>query len=308
MAESFGRTILEFAPDAILAHGMIPWAQLVGNTAKRLGKAHGYLEHSADDVMRLRGGTRLAAFYAQRSKQAAASYVVGPQMLRHVQSLGWQHARFIPNGILKSQEPTDRSDRPESRRGQFVILAAANNYPRKGLSLLVTAFTSVADRLPHAQLHIVTELDTNLANAIDQSDARERISVHPPLPQKELLHWLTWADLFVSPAWSEAFGLTPAEALALGTPIVVTTDSGIGEFVAQWNEQGDPSGWVVPAHNTQALAEAILTAIRSPADCARIADRGSARVTREFSWLRNAQVLAQQFFPQHEAWHDHPAS
>jgi len=62
------------------------------------------------------------------------------------------------------------------------------------------------------------------------------------------------ADVLVYPSYGEVFGLVPLEALQVGTPVIVSNDSGCGEIV-----DGLGGGMLVPPGNPALLASAIET-------------------------------------------------
>jgi glycosyltransferase involved in cell wall biosynthesis len=100
------------------------------------------------------------------------------------------------------------------------------------------------------------------------------------------------ADIFVLPSQSENFGNTVAEAIACGTPVIVTDRCGIAPMV-----QGR-AGLVLP-YEAEALAAALATLLDDDALRARLRD-GCPQVARELSWdepialMENiyAQILA----------------
>jgi len=84
------------------------------------------------------------------------------------------------------------------------------------------------------------------------------------------------ADIFVLPSQNENFGNTAAEAVAAGTPVVVTEQCGIAPLLA------DVAGLVVP-HDTGALARAIRAVISDSELHARLA-AGCSVVTARLGW------------------------
>ena len=84
------------------------------------------------------------------------------------------------------------------------------------------------------------------------------------------------ADVFVLPSQNENFGNTAAEAMAAGTPVVVTEQCGIAPLLA------DVAGLVVP-HEAGALARAIRAVISDPELHARLA-AGCSEVTARLGW------------------------
>ncbi|HEY6386391.1 MAG TPA: glycosyltransferase [Candidatus Acidoferrum sp.] len=84
------------------------------------------------------------------------------------------------------------------------------------------------------------------------------------------------ADVFVLPSQNENFGNTAAEAVAAGTPVVVTEQCGIAPLLA------DVAGLVVP-HDAGALARAIKAVIGRPELHAELA-AGCSVVTARLGW------------------------
>jgi glycosyltransferase involved in cell wall biosynthesis len=84
------------------------------------------------------------------------------------------------------------------------------------------------------------------------------------------------ADVFVLPSQNENFGNTAAEAMAAGTPVVVTEQCGIAPLLA------NVAGLVVP-HDAGALARAIRAVVSDPELHARLA-AGCSEVTARMGW------------------------
>jgi glycosyltransferase involved in cell wall biosynthesis len=84
------------------------------------------------------------------------------------------------------------------------------------------------------------------------------------------------ADVFVLPSQNENFGNTAAEALAAGTPVVVTEQCGIAPLLAE------EAGLVVP-HDAEALSRALERILGETELRARLS-AGCAAVTSRLGW------------------------
>ncbi len=88
------------------------------------------------------------------------------------------------------------------------------------------------------------------------------------------------ADLYVMPSVSEPFGLTSLEALASGTPILISRQSGVGEMVSHCLK--------VDFWDTDQMAAKILAALRYPALGDELRQNGSVEV-QKFDWVDSAR-------------------
>ena len=86
------------------------------------------------------------------------------------------------------------------------------------------------------------------------------------------------ADLFVYPSLYEGFGSPPLEAMACGTPVVVSNTSSLPEVV------GD-AGKLINPYNTKDLADAIEELILDEGYRDELSRKGFAR-SQLFTWER----------------------
>ncbi len=105
-----------------------------------------------------------------------------------------------------------------------------------------------------------------------------RTKVHFAGPLFGEAKWAAYrdADIFVLPSQNENFGNTAAEAVAAGTPVIVTQQCGIAPLLA------DDAGLVV-SHDPVALAGALERVLRDTELRARLA-AGCAVVTSRLGW------------------------
>jgi glycosyltransferase involved in cell wall biosynthesis len=100
------------------------------------------------------------------------------------------------------------------------------------------------------------------------------------------------ADVFVLPSQNENFGNTAAEAVAAGTPVIVTEKCGISPLLA------DEAGLVV-RHDAAALSQALMRVLGEAELQARLA-AGCAKVTARLGWeepIREMEALYAKLAP-----------
>lgn len=118
-----------------------------------------------------------------------------------------------------------------------VILAVGRLARNKGYDLLIDAFSLVASRQPEAVLHLAVggqETNADEARLLADLKARatssgygERIHFGSFIADADLADYYRAADLFVLCSRYEPFGMTAIEAMASGTPTVVTVHGGL---------------------------------------------------------------------------------
>ena len=118
-----------------------------------------------------------------------------------------------------------------------VILALGRLARNKGYDLLIDGFTLVAARDPKAVLHLAVggkDLNANeqkilfeLRDRATKSGFGDRIQFGSFVADEDLADYYRAADMFVLCSRYEPFGMTAIEAMASGTPTVVTVHGGL---------------------------------------------------------------------------------
>lgn len=171
--------------------------------------------------------------------------------------------------------------------GCQVLLFVGFVTPRKGLEFLARAMQMLPDRV-----HLVVvgrwapACHSRFMAALGPAAAR----VHQVgfVADEERPAYYSMADLYVSPSLLEGLGITPIEAMACGTPAIVTSASSGPE------EVGDV-GVIVPPRDPQALACAIQGLLEDDDLRAQLGQRGRERVLSEFSYGRMAELTSRTY-------------
>ena len=100
--------------------------------------------------------------------------------------------------------------------------------------------------------------------------------------QQEAKQLYSQADVFIMPSLSEPFGLVALEAVAHGTPVILSKQSGAGEVLSHT--------FKVDFWDTQKMSDCVLTILRDPP----LAEQLKAESSRELSnlsWHRQAGTV-----------------
>jgi glycosyltransferase involved in cell wall biosynthesis len=190
----------------------------------------------------------------------------------------------VPEGVSKRFRPLGTDDLAEARQRlrlpERFILFVSTIEPRKNLGTLLEAWAMMRDR---PDLVIVGGWGWNY------EPIRERISrlgdkVHhlDAVEPTDLPAIYNLARVLAHPAWYEGFGLPPLEAMACGTPVVVSDSSSLPEVVGE-------AGLVVAAGDADAWRKALEKVLGDQDLAADLRRRGILRAA-EFSWSRSAAM------------------
>lgn len=117
---------------------------------------------------------------------------------------------------------------------------------------------------------------------------REEVLFTGVVPDEELPSVYQAADLFVFPSLYEGFGLAPLEAMACGTPVIVSRRAALPEVV------GEAGLYLDDPLDVEELAGLMARVLDSPEQQAEMKKRGLERA-RLFSWQRTAEAILQLY-------------
>jgi|SRR5579863_919179 len=94
-------------------------------------------------------------------------------------------------------------------------------------------------------------------------------------------------DLAVMPSHTENIPFSAIESLLSGVPVVATSVGGLPDLI-----QENKTGWLVPPHRPEALARAILEALKDPAEANRRTVEGQKLARKLFDAERTGREVA----------------
>jgi glycosyltransferase involved in cell wall biosynthesis len=156
-------------------------------------------------------------------RDAACIHVTSEQEYEEIRGFGLANpVAIIPNGIDLPRLLGSKSAEPAVER---IVLLLGRIHPKKGLARLVHAWSKVEVQYPNWRLRIAGPPELghdNELRALAVSLGLTRISIEGPVYGEAKTVAYQYADVFALPTLNENFGLTVAEALAAGTPVIST--------------------------------------------------------------------------------------
>lgn len=263
-------------PYVIRTCGMLdPWS--LANKSKWKKKV--YIQLRLGAMLRNAGGIH---FTTQREAELAAPFTRPEQVI------------VEPNGIDLSEyeELPRRGDlrRKLSIGEKPMVLFLGRIAPKKGLDILLPAFARLDN--PEAVLVIAGPDEAgyvqNVRAMAEALGIKDRIFYTGPIHGEEKLHAMVDADLFALTSYQENFGNAVLEAMACGTPVLVSDQVNICDEVS-----AAKTGSVISL-DIAAAAKALQDLLNQPEATKQLGQNGRALASERFSWH---QIAAR--------WNDH---
>ena len=205
-------------------------------------------------------------------------------------------ARTIPNGIetaiFRMKDLAAMRARHRLPSGRRLLLTAGELIEAKGHHLVVQALEGLLNRGVDAELIIVgatarggPQFEQTLRSQVREKRLEDRVRFHGWVDRRTLSELLSAADLFCLASYTEGWPNVVNEALACGTPVVVTQVGGVSAMVPS-----SRYGMIVPQRDPVALEGALATALQQSWDRPAISEWGRAR-----SWDAVAREVAETF-------------
>jgi teichuronic acid biosynthesis glycosyltransferase TuaC len=276
--------LTKFKPDVILGYWIYPDGYAAARIARRLDTPV-VLCAIGSDLCRIPDGATLRL--SRAALHAATSVITVSEELRQ-RALGLGVPEKRVQTVLNGCDTSifGRGDRARARAelglasDAQVVLYTGRLDAAKGLRELLAAVRDLVPEHPRVELVFVGEglFHEELTRRANETGLSDRVRVPGPCNSAGVARWMTAADVFCLPSYSEGCPNVLIEALASGLPVVASRVGGIPELI---NEQ---CGILVPPRDAQQLAVALHTALSRRWDCNAIArqfQRGWDEVARE---------------------------
>ena len=189
---------------------------------------------------------------------------------------GVRENTFFPRG-----EKTALRQQLKLSEKDTILLFVGNLIPVKGLKFLFRALKQVGEKQSPIKIIIIGggDLDISLKKLAHSLGIERNIIWAGRKPHAEIPFWMGAADFLVLPSLSEGYPMVVLESLACGTPVIASRVGGIPEILVS-----SDFGTLVPARDSDALAQAILDAVDRNWDRTKL-----VAYARANTWSKRAQ-------------------
>ena len=229
---------MEEPHDVIHAHDWLSFR--AGIEAKRVSGKPLIVHVHATEFDRTGGNPNQYIYEEERKGLHAADCIIA--VSQHTKNVIVEHYGITPDRIMVVHNGIDKNDHthhlPEAlshvrAQGKKIVLFVGRLTIQKGADYFIKVAKRVLEFDPNV-LFIISgsgDMEHQIIRLASQMGLGDKIVFAGFVRGDELLKLYRAADLYVMPSVSEPFGLTALEALANGTPILVSKQSGVSEVL-----------------------------------------------------------------------------
>ena len=227
-------------------------------------------------------------------KRCACIYATAEMEAQHIRELGFKNPIcIIPNGIETDGYPC-RTNRSTIKKQ---ILFLSRVHPKKGIEVLIDAFSRIHQEFPHWKVVVVGNGEGSyrqaLKNKVAELGLSNYVEILSPVFGDAKVKLYQESSVFCLPSYSENFGMVIAEAMSCGVPAITTNgtpwqllNGDISTMGASLDVLGKDkrTGWCIDLsvdNLEKTLKKAMLM---SPDELYEMGQRGSKLVNANFNY------------------------
>jgi len=200
-----------------------------------------------------------------------------------------ERIRIVPKGFDARMSPVTTDQASVTRTGgqsSYTMLHVSTGWPYKNVATTIRVLAALRAR----DVDVVL-VRSGVVLTGDERALAQRLCVPPWILDRgwvsdaELVKLYQTADVLLFPSIYEGFGRPPLEAMACGTPVVVSTAPALLELVGDAGLHADPN-------DVRRLADAVERVLVDPALAAELRGRGLQRAA-QYSWPRTVAAYAE---------------
>jgi len=171
--------------------------------------------------------------------------------------------------------------------GYFMLLLIGNDWRNKGVMAILDAMERLHN-LPIQLLLVGRENATEYQAIVKKHHLADR--VHFLSPRPDVGFYYAAADAYVGPSLEDTFAQPPAEAMACGLPVVVSSANGTSEIITDGVD-----GLILKDPTDSTALAAIIRRLYEDAEFRATMGKRAAQTTQQYTWERNGEELLKIF-------------
>ncbi len=237
----------------------------------------------------------LTGFSARRARRIMTDSANTKQDVSELLNVPPERIEVVYPGVDEGFQPPAEEDLAEFRRrkglpGEFILYVGTLE-PRKNLEMLVRAYALLLGQGLRRWPLVIGGgrgwmFDAMFAE-VERNNLVDQVVFPGYIDSRELPLWYAAASVFVYPSLYEGFGLPALEAMACGTPVIVSNASSLPEVVGDAGAQVDP-------HRADDLAATLAEVLQSKAKREQMAAAGLTRAA-SFTWDKAADQITRVY-------------
>lgn len=273
--------------DIIHAHDWLSF--LAGMAAKQVSGKPLVVHVHATEFDRTGGlSVNQAVYEIERAGMIAADQVIAvsqytKELITEKYGINQDKIAVVHNGIdlQYGADPEPADILKLKTAGNQIVLFVGRITLQKGVDYLLAAAPIVLKYNPRVFFVIAGagDMERQIISEAAERGVADHVIFTGFVRDQELKSLYRAADLFVMPSVSEPFGITTLESLALGTPVLISKQSGVAEVLSHCLK--------VDFWDTEEMAHKILAVLAHPALQECLAQNGSQEV-QKCTWSRAA--------------------
>lgn len=169
----------------------------------------------------------------------------------------------------------------------FAVILVGNDWLNKGVPVLLDALEQLHD-LPVRLLIVSREVPARWWKIVTDKGLKSRVSLLPP--RKDIEFYYAAADVYAGPSLQDAYAMPPAEAMACGLPVIVSSLAGVSEIVTN-----GVNGLILDDPRDAAGLAALIRRLYEDKEFRDQLGEQAAVTARRFTWQDNSGELAAIF-------------
>lgn len=282
----------DFKFDIILSHVALPDGQAGILLGQEFGTPVITFIHGADFLVTIHRSEKYRRAVAKVVRGSDHVVAVSNKLKATGLELAGDQSRIsvVLNGISLDKVFAGVSPLQDKYKNVKVLLAVGNLKKTKGFDFAIAALARLAVLHPQVRLLIIGSgpEESSLKSQVKSLNLGNQVEFLGRLEHREVMEYMSVADIFVLPSWREGFGAVYIEAMAHGVPVIGCQGQGIADVIRHGY-----NGILVPPKDVDALEIALSSLLADENLRTVLGRRGQALVQSELTWEKNAErVLA----------------